>query len=252
MDQRQANGWGTTNETAFTILALTDHLSLVQTDIQDVTFSITLDGATAFTGTLKNGSVASDLSKVITIPGSMLPTGEHTITITQSGVKNLYFTIVQKMDFRQDVLKSTGPVKVNRRYLDPKTNKPLESILPGQIVRVSLTVSLTTRASFVIIEDHLPGGLEAINDALNSGNYTSEYYNYNTWESFGYNKKEIHQDRVNFFITEMQAKSYTFTYLVRVTQTGEFTALPCEVYAMYDLGVWGRSESSMIITESMP
>jgi len=66
------------------------------------------------------------------------------------------------------------------------------------------------------------------------------------WQSFGYNYKEIRADQVSFFITEMAEGTYPFTYYVRATQAGAFTALPAEAWAMYAVTLWGRSASEQV------
>ncbi len=48
----------------------------------------------------------------------------------------------------------------------------------------------------------------------------------------------------------MNGSVHTYTYLARATQAGSFTAMPAEVYAMYDTAVWGRSASNQIVIKS--
>jgi uncharacterized protein YfaS (alpha-2-macroglobulin family) len=110
-------------------------------------------------------------------------------------------------------------------------------------------------ASYMLIEDHLPGGLEALNEGLNTTShvslYYSEYYDDSVyrWQDFGYNNKEIHSDRVTFFITEMGSGTKVFSYLARATTAGTFVALPAESYAMYDPLLWGRSSETVLVVE---
>ncbi len=76
----------------------------------------------------------------------------------------------------------------------------------------------------MIVEDQLPGGLEALNERLNTTSHvaiaggTEEPYYY--WQDYGYNNKEIRGDRVSFFITEMEAGRHTFRYMARATHSG--------------------------------
>ncbi len=70
-----------------------------------------------------------------------------------------------------------------------------------------------------------------------------EDYRPSYWEEYGYNYKEIRGDRVVFFITSFEKGTRTFTYYARATTSGQFTALSAQAYAMYDLSLWGRSES---------
>ena len=91
-------------------------------------------------------------------------------------------------------------------------------------------------ASYVIVEDNLPGGLEALNEGLNSSSHIATAYEEPRyyWQDYGYNNKEIHGDRVSFFITEMDQGTQIFTYFARATHAGEFVALPVEVSALND------------------
>ncbi len=104
---------------------------------------------------------------------------------------------------------------------------------------------------YIIVEDNLPGGLEALNEALNTTSHEGSVYNEPQyyWQEHGYNYKEVRGERVSFFITEMGAGRHTFAYLARATRAGAFVALPAEVYAMYDLSVWGRSASNALGVE---
>jgi uncharacterized protein YfaS (alpha-2-macroglobulin family) len=104
--------------------------------------------------------------------------------------------------------------------------------------------------SYMIVEDHLPGGLEALNEGLNTSsrwlgeaNYIETDYR---WRSLGYNNKEVFGDRVSFFITDLSAGRHRFTYLARATTAGNFIALPTQAWAMYDEDLWGRSVSSEV------
>jgi uncharacterized protein YfaS (alpha-2-macroglobulin family) len=116
-------------------------------------------------------------------------------------------------------------------------------------VQVQLKVDLPETGTYVIIEDKLPGGLEALNEGLNNTSHVATAYDSfeYQWQELGYNYKEVHGDRVSFFITEMDGSLRTFTYFARATHAGHFTAMPAEVYAMYNLALWGRSASSQVV-----
>jgi uncharacterized protein YfaS (alpha-2-macroglobulin family) len=119
----------------------------------------------------------------------------------------------------------------------------------GQLVKVEMRVQFSENAYFVAVEDYLPGGLVALNEGLSAANQVSmdswgyEDYRQSYWQDYGYNYKEIRGDRVVFFITSLEKGTRTFTYYARATTSGQFIALPAQAYAMYDLSLWGRSES---------
>jgi len=149
----------------------------------------------------------------------------------------------------QDEVKAAGNIEVIRRYVDPKTKTPIESFEAGQLVKVEVRVQIPEDTFFLAVEDYLPGGLEALNEGLSAANQVSmDYWGYESyrpfyWEEYGYNYKEIRGDRVVFFITTFEKGTRTYTYYARATTPGQFVALPAQAYAMYDLSLWGRSES---------
>jgi uncharacterized protein YfaS (alpha-2-macroglobulin family) len=249
MQNRTGHGWGTTNETSFTILALTDYLAEKQEYSGTSDFTVEINGNSAAAGTFQTGNLFTSIG----IPIEQLKSGLNDVRLSTSGTDPLYYDLITSYTAQTTTTAAAGKVTLTRRYLDPKTNKPLETITEGQLVKIELTVKLPSVTSFVIVEDRLPGGLEALNESLNSTTQDTLYYDYDYyeerffWQDYGYNYKEIRGDRVSFFVTEISQGPKTFKYLARATMSGSFTALPAEAYAMYDEQMWGRSSSLTMI-----
>jgi hypothetical protein len=250
MDQRRSSGWGTTNETSFAILGLTDHL--LATSFNETaaatTYSVRLNGRVVAEGTLGRGEPAVSL----TIPRADLKAGSNTLSITQAGSGQLYYVLNSRMYLPEAEIEAAGNVAISRTYLDGETGQPLDTFVPGQLVQVQLKVNLPETGTYIIVEDKLPGGLEALNEGLNTTSHVATAYGSfeYQWQGLGYNNKEVHGDRVTFFITEMERGVKTFTYFARATHAGDFKAMPAEVYAMYNLALWGRSASSQLIIQA--
>jgi uncharacterized protein YfaS (alpha-2-macroglobulin family) len=245
-DQRQGiYGWGTTNETSFTILALTEHLIHEENKIGSTPYEVLVNGKSLAFGTLEVGNASAGID----IPLAELRAGLNSLVITTEGDTPIYFDLSTRYDILRSEVDEAGSIQVSRKYLDPKTKQPIETFTAGQLVKVEVRVQVPENAYFMAVEDYLPGGLEALNEGLSAANQVSmdswgyEYYQPFYWEEYGYNYKEIRSDRVVFFITSMQKGIRTFTYFARATTPGTFIALPAQAYAMYDLSLWGRSES---------
>ncbi|MEW5829806.1 MAG: alpha-2-macroglobulin family protein [Chloroflexota bacterium] len=252
-ERQGRQGWGTTNETTFAILGLTDYLVSQEEQDGQVLYVVTLGGKSLSSGVLEPGNN----SVALKIPLDKLERGLNTLLIETEGGSKVYFDLSTRFDLPQSQVEAAGSIRVTRRYTDPKTKNTLETFQPGQLVRVELTVNVPKDASYFAIEDHLPGGFEALNEGLNTAShsnaYSSSFYSNDhyfwgeyLWKDYGYNFKEIRGDRVVFFITDLPQGTRTLTYLARVTTTGTFVAMPTEVYAMYDLSMWGRSASDQI------
>lgn len=245
MGQRRASGWGTTNETAYSIIALTDHLLATSFSeaAASTAYSVTLNGAVLTEGALGRGEPAV----VLEIPRSQLRAGANDLRLEHDGGNPLYYVISQRVYLAQAEIDAAGDIEVTRAYRDPATGDAVDVVAPGELVEVQLRVRMPEQASYIIVEDRLPGGLEPLNERLNTTSHVASgqepvYY----WREYGYNYKEIRDDRVSFFITEFPAGERVFTYLARATHAGDFVALPVEVTAMYDATVWGRSASGAL------
>jgi uncharacterized protein YfaS (alpha-2-macroglobulin family) len=250
MAQRQHSGWGTTNETSYAILALTDHLlaTSFSESAAATSYTVYLNDTPVATGNLGRGEPAV----TIEIPADQMKTGQNALRITHDDSRSLYYVINNRTYLAQAEIEAAGVIAISREYLDVNTNQPLTTVMPGQLVKVRLTVNMPDRASYVIVEDSLPGGLEALNEGLNTSSHIAQVYEEprNYWQEYGYNYKEIRSDRVSFFITGMQAGQRVLTYIARATHSGQFVAMPAEAYPMYDLATWGRSASSeMVVSE---
>ena len=246
MDQRRSSGWGTTNETAFAILGLTDYLLVTSFNetAAATTYSVRLNGLVVAEGELGRGEPAVSL----TIPQADLRAGTNTLSITQAGSGQLYYVLNGRMYLPEAEIEAAGNIAITRTYLDGETGQSLDNFVPGQLVQVQLKVDMPETGTYIIVEDKLPGGLEALNEGLNSTSHVASAYDSfeYQWQGLGYNNKEVHGDRVTFFITEMDGNLKSFTHFARATHAGDFTAMPTEVYAMYNLALWGRSASSQI------
>jgi uncharacterized protein YfaS (alpha-2-macroglobulin family) len=249
-DQRQGiYGWGTTNETSFTILALTQHLIHSENNLKTTPYEVLVNGKSLAFGTLE----VDNASAGIDIPLAELKEGLNSLVVATQGGNPLYFDLSTRYDLLRNEVEAAGNIQVTRKYLDPKTKAPIQRFEAGQLIKVEVRVQLPEDTFFMAVEDHLPGGLEALNEGLNAVNDISmETWGYESyqpfyWEEYGYNYKEIRGDRVVFFITTLEKGARTFTYYARATTPGRFIALPAQAYAMYDLSLWGRSESTDVL-----
>lgn len=250
MAQRRQQGWGSTNETSFAIIALTDHLLAAQETSSDAEWAVELNGAVIAGGKLGPAEPAA----ILEIAAGQTQAGLNRLRIRQTGSGSLYYVISSRIYLAQEQIEAAGGVEIAREYLDLQSGVPITTVVPGQLVTVRLVITTADTGSYIIVEDNLPGGLEALNERLNTTSHVTSVDNGQEpqyfWADYGYNQKEVYGNRVIFFITEMDAGRHTFTYTARATHAGQFQVLPAEVYAMYDLSTWGRSASdSLVVSE---
>ncbi len=249
MSQKKAFGWGTTNETSFAILGLTDHLlaSGFSESGDPISYELVVNGDLVESGELDRGQPSSR----IVVGTDYLRPGENEITISHNGSKSLFYTLNSRTYLAQKQVEAAGPVKIEREYRASEGSFSTDQFVPGSLVRVTLRVTTERDASYVIIEDQLPAGLEPLNTNLNTASHDSQVTEYNSsryfrWREFGYNRKEIRGNKISFFVTDLPTGTRTITYLARVTGSGTVTAMPTEAVAMYDETFWGRSSSKAL------
>jgi uncharacterized protein YfaS (alpha-2-macroglobulin family) len=252
LSQRHGNyGWGTTNETSFSILALTDYLVRQAQKAGETAFQVNLNDRPLAGGVLRPGKN----SAVIAIPVEQLALGANVLTVSASGAAKVYYDLSARYSVLEESSTPAGTIKVTRRYLDPATGNPIKTITAGRLVTVELTAASGADASYVMIEDHLPGGLEPLNENLNTTPFFTGYAEYDSyydpygWEELGYNYKDIRSGSVAFFITDFAGGRHLITYMARATSAGTFLALPVQAYAMYDTSLWGRSGSETLVID---
>ncbi|MDH5506510.1 MAG: MG2 domain-containing protein [Anaerolineae bacterium] len=251
MTKRNSFGWGTTNETAFTLLALSDYILVEKTGNEAIEFSVKVNGTEISSHVLEVG----EDSWTLDLPVKMFEGGENQIDLVTSDGSKLYYTVTEQIYSRNELTVPAG-VSVSREYLDPNTKKKIESIQEGDLVLVRLKVYIPQKQFYLMIEDALPGGLEALNQGLTLTSHDTQALEGRDrlsryrWVDKGYNYKEIRPGRVIFFITELSAGNHVFEYYARAIVSGKFRVMPVMITAMYDVAFWGRSASDEFVIEA--
>jgi len=235
MQNRLGGYWRTTQETAQTIIALTDYLAQSRELDANFSYEVFVDGKSVAQQSVNRANLAQQQSVTLNV----MP-GDHAIRIVKRGEGRVYFATAQQYYIATETVgaaKSMDGPMVTREYLDPKTNKTLTSFKVGDIVRVKLTVDAPRESWYMMITDPLPAGFEAINYSLNtSGVEPRGARSY-------WSRPDLRDNRAVFFTTYLWKGKHTYAYLVRATTSGTFRALPAEVTPMYEPEVWGRSAS---------
>jgi uncharacterized protein YfaS (alpha-2-macroglobulin family) len=153
-------------------------------------------------------------------------------------------------------------IQVERWYEDPQTGQPIVTVAEGELVRVRLRVTVPTERNFVVLDDPLPAGLEAVDLSLrtvspfggreedvvanigSAAGGTPGGWSYGRWDAglwSPFDHKEMRDDRVIYSATVLWKGSYSATYLARATTAGTFLYPPAQAEEMYNPGVNGRS-----------
>jgi uncharacterized protein YfaS (alpha-2-macroglobulin family) len=165
-------------------------------------------------------------------------------------------------------------VQVERWYESYDRPTPIVSVAEGELVRVRMRVTIKSERHFLVLDDPLPAGLEAVDlslrtaaalpgpgvalepggdgdDASNSDSGESEDPNrwgYGVWDSgwwSPWDHKELRDDRVVYVATYLWPGVYTASYIARATTPGVFMRPPAHAEEMYNPSVSGRSDGGV-------
>jgi alpha-2-macroglobulin len=159
-------------------------------------------------------------------------------------------------------------IVVARQYeaVDPQTLKPtgkiIQSATVGDYVQVTLTLIAPTDLNYLVLEDPLPAGFEAVDTTLKTASAAAESPQLQKQPPPGQNQEnvfsrfyepywtywahsEIRDDRVAVFATYLGRGTYEYSYMMRASVGGAFRALPARAWEMYFPDVFGRSAGAV-------
>ena len=186
-----------------------------------------------------------------------------------------YYLTVTDIPSRPPVTPEEHGIRVERWYERFETGAPTTSVAEGDLVRVRLRLTVPTSRSFVVLDDALPAGLEAVDLSLrtasalpgpglkgagaasdeNAGEREQsesvvgpEWYGFwdsGWWSPFDHH--EIRDDRVVYTAALLWPGTYTATYIARATTPGTFIKPPAHAEEMYNPAVYGRSDGGTFV-----
>ncbi|MEZ4582830.1 MAG: alpha-2-macroglobulin family protein [Caldilineaceae bacterium] len=266
MEHRRGAGWSNTQATAFAVLGLLDAIKARGELAADYAYRVELNGAPVLTGRVTPENVTTPIAPLV-IPGADLAPGANTLAIVREddavgaaasdtrpalrqATAPLYYSAVLDQQLYFDafapVASAGGGINVTRRYeLIEGTPRPDGAYDLGDVVQVTLDIELAEEMYYVMVQDPIPAGFDVISERENLSGW-SEFGMPFFWRDWGYNRKEVRDDRVDFFLTQGWAGEHTLTYTMRATLPGTFSVLPTSVFPMYADQFWGRSGSAQV------
>jgi len=256
MDQRQGSyygdaGWRDTQATAFAVLGLLDYVQVSGELTAEYDYAVTLNEQPIASGRVTPQTATQPIAP-IEVPGEALRLNLNELRIERSGGREqapLYYVLVLRQELFHNGFTQTQSVdeglSIRRAYRliegEPRADGAYNM---GDLVEVELTVEASQEMAYVHITSPNPAGFEALSDQINAVTYSDYWTPY--WSIWGYNRKEVRDDRVDFFVSHLYPGTVVYTYRMRATTAGEFSALPAQAYPMYVEEIWGRSASAQV------
>jgi hypothetical protein len=245
--------WSSTKQTAMALYGLLDYMRARKEGTSTATVEVLVNGTSVGTRNFTPASLTAPDPEVLTAPASG---GTNTVTIRQKGGGTVYWSATAEYFDTAGPLARTGshrlalvrkyyaltPVRQGDRIVYRET--PFDGrATPGDLLLVRLDAAGSTDWRYLMIEDPLPAGVEAVQQV---GLYAFE----RRQEFWDGSRREYHDDRIVFFQESFTAGHYQYVYLLKVTTPGVFRAMPAQISAMYVPGATASSEPQTLTVGS--
>jgi uncharacterized protein YfaS (alpha-2-macroglobulin family) len=222
-----------------------------------------------------SGGTFSDTTIALTGLLATRPDGKQALQVSLvapgTGAPVFYYLTVREVPQGRPVRPSDAGIRVERWYERYDAPTPITRAVEGQLVRVKLRVTIPALRNFIVVDDALPAGLEAVDISLRGAglppvaqqqsqeeNPDEEeqqvagaegagwyygYWEYGWWSPWDH--RELRDDRVVYVATTLWPGTYTMSYVARATTPGVFVRPPVHAEEMYNPGVNGRSDGGV-------
>jgi hypothetical protein len=237
--------WSSTKQTAMALYGLIDYMRARKEGAGDSTVEVLVNGKSIGTQTFTAASLTSPDPIVLNSPANA---GTNTVTIRQKGTGAVYWSATAEYFETTSPMVRTGSRKLAlvRKYFSLTPIRQGDRIVyretpfsgeakPGDLLLVRLSAAGATDWRYLMIEDPLPAGVEAVQQrSLYTLEQPREF-----WDG---SRREYRDDRIVFFQESFTAGHYEYIYLLKVTTPGTFRAMPAQITAMYVPGATASSE----------
>ena len=271
MVARKSGHWETTQETAWALIGLTDYMVATGELNADYGYLLVLNGQALDEQDVTRANV--DQNHKVEVPISDLLEQEiNRVWVVrdqpapgQTGEGQLYYAMYLRYFLPvEEVEAQSRGIIVARQYqpidCDAEEDCPsLSGASVGEVIRVKITLVAPYDLHYLVLEDPLPAGCEAIDRSLKTTTVVSEdpalerSQPEDTWgDGWGwwwFTHSEARDEKVALFADYVPRGTYEYTYLMRASVPGTFLTMPALAYEMYFPEVWGRSNGGKFTIE---
>ena len=259
---RNARGlWNIGHENAWAMIALNEAMVGIGDLRSGFTFNAALNG-NPLTGGDVNGIQLAPLRASVPLE-FLSPNAPNLLTIQRSdGLGRLYYNTVLKVNRPvQDVKPLDMGMSIERNYCTPGSTKecsPLSSIQldSDRTITAQLTLNLPHDSYYIMVEDHIPAGMEVLNRNLKTSQlgvdstevqvqFANEDPFADGWGWWLFNEPQIHDKGILFTADYLPAGTYVLTYTLIPVQAGEFRVLPAHAWQAFFPEVQGTSAGTV-------
>ncbi len=271
MTVRKEGHWGTTQSTAWSLMGLIAYMRATGELQGDFSYTVTLNGEVLLQGDYNADNITESQKLTVAIAQLLVEEGNRLFierlpaSSGQTGEGQLYYTAHLRYFLPVDQVKALDRgIVIARQYnLVDDPDAYVNGAQVGDVIRVKLTVVAPTDLYYVVVEDPLPAGCEAVDVTLNTTsvvgerpgvrNLTAEeeddWYRWYGWGWWWFSHSEIRDEKVALFAAYLPRGTYEYSYIMRASVPGTYNVIPATASQMYFPEVFGRSDGGRFVVE---
>jgi len=277
--QRVDGSWRSTQETAYALLALDAYRKAQEKAVPDFQVKALLGQQSVLDAEFRERTLSAQQTRVPI--DKLAGSKSSSLVFEKRGSGTLFYQARLRYARRTlptDTLDQGFFVQKGLRSVSPEgLPQALSSIADtvpprfrgGDLVIADLVIVTPSPRDFVVVDDPLPAGFEAVDSHLST---TSSALGVGESNGYGscadcdyqearddlaagrtffedYSQRELRDDRVLFFVDHMAAGMYHYRYLARATTMGKFVLPSTRVEEMYTPETFGRNGANLVSVE---
>lgn len=251
MVNRTQGHWWTTQETAWSLMALTNWMVASGELMANYAYGVALNGKQLGGGEANAETLRQTYQLRVDIANLLTDQVNRLAIAREEGQGSLYYTAHLEVFLPVEKVKALERgILVSRMYYSLQDlDTPIAYARQGDLVLVRLTVIAPHDLHFVVIDDPLPAGLEAIDRSLQTSQQSVDpaalqwdALGYKGWGWWYFNHIEMRDEKIVLSATYLPAGTYVYTYLARASTVGSFRVIPPTAQEFYFPEVYGRGE----------
>ncbi len=259
MSSRRNGHWLGTQETAWTLMALTRWM-VTSGELQaNFQYGVALNGAQIGGGEANQETLRQTLKLKVDIAELLTEEANRLVIARDDGAGNLYYTAHMNVWLPVDQVQplDQGLIVSRSYYRLDDLQTPVKQAAQGELLLGRLTLVAPAALHYAIVEDPLPAGLEAVDQSLSTSPQNQDVPQVYSWEDvfwkgwgwWFFSQVQFRDEKVVLSADYLPAGTYIYTYLVRASSVGEFSTIPPSAQEFYFPEVYGRGEGSTFIVE---
>ncbi|MCC6975883.1 MAG: Ig-like domain-containing protein [Anaerolineae bacterium] len=252
MVARRGDAWETTQETAWSVMALTDWMVVSGELKANYEFAVSLNGNKVGEGKATKETLRDTTTIKLDVAEMMREQVNRIVFSHAEGEGALYYTASLHVQQPVEAIKATdrGLSFTRTYYID---GKPVTAANVGDVITVVLEFTASQDMYYVVINDPIPAGTEAIDRSLQT---TSQYgerpnltniddFRYYGWGWWYFSDTQLRTEKVTLSASYLPRGNYRYVYQVQATTPGVYRVIPPNGNEFYFPEVFGRGEGSL-------